>query len=567
MNALTHATPSGRLVLFLLFSAVILLPVSVEAQAKLSVTPTLLKVQTNAGTNAPSQTVRISNAGKGSLKWSVVNLTTGWLRVSPTGGVNTGTLTLTLSTSTLTPSQYLAWFTVDSNGGRIRVDVELTVVAAALTVTCPSNMSVASPDGLPVAVNYSVTTSGGVAPVTVTGSPESGSGFPVGTTPVKVIARSSDGQEKSCAFSVTVTYSPDEPPTGVGPQPTIACPADAFIIFPNHPGYFIPSIVNSHPPGTTFCLKAGVHSLDRSITPRSGDTYVGEYGAVLDGAGWSTPDDTEAAFRAYEQDIDNVTIRNLVIRNLRRGIQASGAAAERWTIEYNEVGPNYSGIVFPSRSKIKNNYIHHNDFSGYMAVAAHDSVIENNEVAYNGWEQKVGLSSNVTFRNNFFHHNAGGGIWYDSDNTGALVEGNRIEDNGWIGIFYEISSDAIIRNNILRRNGDAGVMLGTSKNVQIYNNTFDNNFRGITYFVYCAAIGGGSIGFDLANNSSHDNVFLVGAQSGALASVFSYSSCTSTQLAAYQNGAKNLTFSHNSYDVPSPATGQVLVLERPQDLE
>ena len=38
----------------------------------------------------------------------------------------------------------------------------------------------------------------------------------------------------------------------------------------------------------------------------------------------------------------------------------------------------------------------------------------------------------MTFRNNFVHHNVGDGIWYDGDNTGALVEGNRVEDNGRI---------------------------------------------------------------------------------------------------------------------------------------
>ena len=31
-------------------------------------------------------------------------------------------------------------------------------------------------------------------------------------------------------------------------------------------------------------------------------------------------------------------------------------------------------------------------------------------------------------------------------------------------------------------------------------------------------------------------------------------SCTSTQVAPYLNGSKNLTFSRNTYDVPSPAT-------------
>ena len=32
---------------------------------------------------------------------------------------------------------------------------------------------------------------------------------------------------------------------------------------------------------------------------------------------------------------------------------------------------------------------------------------------------------------------------------------------------------------------------------------------------------------------------------------FSYGNCTSTQVAPYLNGSKNLTFSHNTYRVPS----------------
>ena len=57
--------------------------------------------------------------------------------------------------------------------------------------------------------------------------------------------------------------------------------------------------------------------------------------------------------------------------------------------------------------------------------------------------------------------------------------------------------------------------------------------------------------FDLANNAAYDNTITVGTRSGALASVFSYASCTSTQAAPYLNGSKNLTFSRNTYSVPS----------------
>ena len=128
MKTLIHATRSNRLLVVLLASGAVLVPNSAEAQSKLAISPTSVKVQTIAGTNASSQTVRISNSGKGSLRWSVVDLTTGWLTVSPTSGVNNGTLTLTFATSGLTPSTYQGSFRVSSNGGTISVNVEVTIL-------------------------------------------------------------------------------------------------------------------------------------------------------------------------------------------------------------------------------------------------------------------------------------------------------------------------------------------------------------------------------------------------------------------------------------------------------
>ena len=299
-----------------------------------------------------------------------------------------------------------------------------------------------------------------------------------------------------------------------------------------------------------------------AITPKTGDTFVGEYGAVLDGSGWSTTDTTQGAFRAHNQDIDYVTIRNLVIRKMpQKGIQAYYWMADYWTIEYNEIAATKYGILFPNHSLIKNNYIHHNvgdtasanaseRGGGYYGYYATDTTFDTNEIAYNGPEQKVMESVNVTFRNNFVHHNIRDGIWYDSGNPGALIEGNRVEDNGREGIFYEAGTGGIIRNNASRRNGITGVMISTSLNLQIYNNTLENNFRGITYFVNCATLTDGR-NLDLKNNAAHDNAIRVGTQSGVLASAFASSGdCTATQVGAYLNGSKNLTFSRNTYYVP-----------------
>ena len=208
---------------------------------------------------------------------------------------------------------------------------------------------------------------------------------------------------------------------------------------------------------TTFCLRAGVHQLTSSIRPKTGNTFVGEYGAILDGTGWTTADDTQAAFRAHNEDIDYVTIRNLVIRNMpQRGIHAFYWMSDHWTIEYNEIASNKYGIVFAQR-------LHHQEQlhppqrghsrpaatcgGGYVAVAiTRPSTATRSPITARN--RRWCESANVTFRNNFVHHNAGDGIWYDSNNNaGALIEGNRVEDNGRTGIFFEISIGAIIRNN------------------------------------------------------------------------------------------------------------------------
>ena len=104
---------------------------------------------------------------------------------------------------------------------------------------------------------------------------------------------------------------------------------------------------------------------------RPGILSSASIGAILDGTGWTTTDDTQAAFRVYDNPndpndpngpIDSVTIRNLVIRNMPHyGIHGSDTrSADHWTIEYNEIASNKYGLLFASNATIRNNYIHHN---------------------------------------------------------------------------------------------------------------------------------------------------------------------------------------------------------------
>ena len=114
----------------------------------------------------------------------------------------------------------------------------------------------------------------------------------------------------------------------------------------------------------------------------------------------------------------------------QQGIHTYYWMSNHWTIEYNEIAYAKIGLEFSPNFTIRNNYIHHNVGNasssnpgerggGYHGVRADNTTFEGNEIAYNGPEQKVGLSANVTFRNNFVHHNVRDGIWYDSNEMRA----------------------------------------------------------------------------------------------------------------------------------------------------
>lgn len=358
-----------------------------------------------------------------------------------------------------------------------------------------------------------------------------------------------------------------------GPQANIFVPSGAVMI---SPGTDIQTVVTANPNGTTFGLRSGVHYVTSDVIPKTGNTFVGELGAILDGVGWSAVKadwSNNAAFRAHNADIDDVTIRNLHIRNIPgSGIAAFHDFSNRWTVEYCELSYcNKVGVALPNNSIARANYIHHcvgdledpdANFNGggYLVNASSDVVFENNEISYNGPEQKAFLASGVVFRGNWFHHNYNQGVWYDGDNPNFLVEDNLIEDNGslvlgGVGIFFENSGYGTVRRNIIRRQGWQGISLTTTRDTEIYENLLEDCGRGITLNVFCGSpIGAGTIpgGFDLTNNYVHHNTIKVG--SGLVwASDYVQSECSGPEYAAYFDGITNKDNLHdyNAYHVPS----------------
>jgi parallel beta-helix repeat protein len=239
------------------------------------------------------------------------------------------------------------------------------------------------------------------------------------------------------------------------------------------------------------------------------------------------------ATHAFKGDARNVTIRGLVIEKFANPAQhgaihgmdgANGDIGRDWLVQDNEIRLNHgAGLLLGARMQVLNNYIHHNGQIGITGGDSEGILIERNEISHNnvagfdpGWEAggtKFVKTRGMVVRSNHVHHNQGPGLWTDIDNINTLYEDNLVENNENVGIFHEISYDAIIRNNTVIGNGfgfdvwlwGAGILIAASRNVEVYDNVVTNNADGI------AAVqqdrGDGKYGpYEVKNLDVHDNV-------------------------------------------------------------
>ncbi len=359
---------------------------------------------------------------------------------------------------------------------------------------------------------------------------------------------------------------PPPPPSGRGPQASIVCPAGAVNV---SPGASIQGAVNANVGTTTFCLRAGVHPVTSSVTPKSGNTFVGEFGAILDGGGWNSSNLDDAVFISVNNGVSNVTIRNLVLRDgPSYGVNAYLTAAT-WTVEYNDIIGFRNGVSTGRNSLIHKNRILDNKGifndpnpalrgGGIVLNCAEGTQILDNEIARNGQEQKIivgthnELSRNYTIAGNFVHHNVGDGIWFDGDGAGSIVENNTVEDNGGPGIVLEATDSVTVRNNFVRRNAEEGILLTVAKNNTVTGNTLEGNVFGIGLFLDFNSLPPNSPPLpwgvqDLANNAISGNTVRIPV--GGYGAMFIV--VGPGDPAPYTSNAKNNVWSNNTYVAPT----------------
>ena len=142
-----------------------------------------------------------------------------------TANVKAGYVTsVTISGLTDGTTYYFIVQSYDSAGtlGSPSPEISGKVPAAvpALSISCPSPV-LTSPDGNSISVTLTPTISGGVAPVSTSCSPASGSKFSVGTTSFSCTAVDAALQKSSCASTVVVLAPSQPAPTPEpAPEPT-----------------------------------------------------------------------------------------------------------------------------------------------------------------------------------------------------------------------------------------------------------------------------------------------------------------------------------------------------------
>ena len=264
------------------------------------------------------------------------------------------------------------------------------------------------------------------------------------------------------------------------------------------------SVVNAHGAGTIYIVKAGTHLQNFSVQPKSGDTFCGEPGAVLDGG--------RSLSSAFYGDATNVTLDSITVQEYNPGRQGAAIQpqthASGWVVRnVSALHNGWAGLLVADGMKILGGHYNDNDQLGIGGNEATGILLDGldgdpgtfdgPELARNrtmhahcdfeggGMKWDVGQ---VTIRNVHAHQNDCRGLWADINAHDALIEYNLVEDNWAEGIFYEISQDAVIRNNQIYRNGaqargwywDGGITVAASFNVEVYGNRLSGNYNGIT---------------------------------------------------------------------------------------
>jgi parallel beta-helix repeat protein len=299
------------------------------------------------------------------------------------------------------------------------------------------------------------------------------------------------------------------------------------------PGTSIQSVVNANPAGTTFVLEPGVYRM-QSVTPKNGDSFIGQSGAILNGSQlltsfsqvtvngvtyWVAEGPSHSGLLNSRCD-DNFPMclypENLYIdsKPLLRASSLASVTAATCYYDYS-VGKIYflvnpSGHIVessstpvafnqgPSSITIQGLIIEKYATPGQRSAvggqyAGSNWIVKNNEIRLNHAEG-LKVSNGGQVLNNNVHDNGQLGVAVNSTTTTVLVQGNTIARNNWAGFritfeagglkFGNVAGLTAIGNYVYENVGNGIWCDGGCSGGIFANNVVENNAKnGISYEV------------------------------------------------------------------------------------
>lgn len=242
-----------------------------------------------------------------------------------------------------------------------------------------------------------------------------------------------------------------------------------------HPGDNIEELVKTHTPGTSFTISPGVYRLV-SVSPKNGDSFYGEPGAVLSGAEALTSFTQEAPYwvanvkvearASYRGKCDQehpacIFPEDLFVDDvpLQRVEQLSSVSPGKWYLDY-DTGRAYIGDN-PNHHKVEISLVAHAFYGSAKNVMIQGLTIEKyadtaGKGAIQGESRGAQRNRGWIVRNNVIRFNHGMGI---SVSDGMQVLNNKINDNGQLGLGGS-GSDVLVDGNEIAYNNYAGYKYG-----------------------------------------------------------------------------------------------------------
>jgi parallel beta-helix repeat protein len=307
-----------------------------------------------------------------------------------------------------------------------------------------------------------------------------------------------------------------------GVDPVLAAATTGTTIYP---GQSIQAKVNSFPGGTAFTLKAGVHRL-QMVNPKSGSSFVGEPGAILNGARllttftkqgnyWVSTGQTQQGERRGDgrclPDSPRCAYPEQLFINdklLKHVASLAAVGAGKWYFDYGS-----DKIYFyddPRGKKVETSVTKYAFSSNARGVTVRGLIVEkyaspaqsgaigggggtsgwivrDNEVRWNHGSG-IRTGSGMQVLNNNAHHQGQMGIGGSGSNV--LVQDNEIAYNnvagfgtGWEAGATKFShtDGLVVRGNFSHHNHGAGLWTDVNNINTLYegNRVEDNDWRGI----------------------------------------------------------------------------------------